>query len=424
VLRSLNSFTSHMTFDTFDPMKILVLTDVLFPDTTGGAGRVAFHIGLELGKMGHEVHFLTRNPGGKLLQHEHLNPNLSIHRFHCPPSESFGLFFHEVKNSYCMARDLSREIGFDSICIHQCMAAVGPLFVGSLKNRPIYYFFHSPWNEEYLIKKLKSTHRRNHQAEFIAFLMKRIEKHMISKASKLLVLSGYMRNRLTDLHRCPSDKIVQISGGVDIGQFHLPDGGRRSVKIHLNLPKDKTVFLTVRNLVPRMGLESLIEAFNGSDSLREKGFLLMGGKGFLEGRLKELVFDFDLEDTIHFLGFIPDEKLPGFYQAADYFVLPTKELEGFGLVILEAMACGTPVLGTPVGAIPEVIGPFDNRLIFTGTSPEDLRKKMEEIIERPAEYHFEPSFCRKFVEERYAWEKVADDFEKVATLKTLMKTQD
>ena len=96
-------------------MKILVLTDVLFPDTTGGAGRVAFHIGLELGKIGHEVHFLTRNPGGKLLQHEHLNPNLSIHRFHCPSGESFGLLFHEVKNSYFMARDLSRGIGFDII---------------------------------------------------------------------------------------------------------------------------------------------------------------------------------------------------------------------------------------------------------------------------------------------------------------------
>lgn len=299
------------------------------------------------------------------------------------------------------------------------MAAVGPLFVGSLKNGPIFYFFHSPWNEEYLIKKLKGTHKRNLPPEFVAFLMKKIEEHMISKASKVLVLSGYMRNRLTNLHKCPSDKIVQISGGVDIDRFHLPDGGRSSAKIHLDLPKDKTIFLTVRNLVPRMGLESLIEAFNGSDSLREKGLLIMGGKGFLESRLKELVSDFNLEDTVRFPGFIPDEELPGFYQAADYFVLPTVALEGFGLVILEAMACGTPVLGTPVGAIPEVIGPFDNRLIFAGTSPEDLRKKMEEIIERPAEYSFEPSFCRKFVEERYAWEKVADDFEKVATLKTL-----
>jgi glycosyltransferase involved in cell wall biosynthesis len=402
-------------------MKILVLTDVLFPDTTGGAGRVAFHIGLELGKMRHEVHFLTRNPGGKLLQHEHLNPNLSIHRFHCASGESFGLLFHEVKYSYSVARDLSRKIGFDMICIHQCMAALGPLFVGSLKNKPIFYFFHSPWHEEYLIKKLKGTHKRNLRVEFLAFLMKRIEEHMILKASKVLVLSAYMRNRLTDLHKCPSDKIVQIPGGVDIDRFHLPDGGRSLVKTHLDLPKDKTIFLTVRNLVPRMGLESLIEAFNKSDSLREKGLLLVGGKGFLEGRLKELVSDFNLEDTIRFLGFISDEELPAFYQAADYFVLPTKALEGFGLVILEAMACGTPVLGTPVGAIPEVIGPFDKKLIFAGTTPEDLRKKMEDIIERPDEYHFEPSVCRKFVEERYAWEKVVDDFEKVATVSTLRR---
>ena len=66
--------------------------------------------------------------------------------------------------------------------------------------------------------------------------------------------------------------------------------------------------------------------------------------------------EYDLHGSIRFLGHIPEIDLPQKYQAADFFVLPTRNLEGFGLVILEAMASGTPVLGTPVGAIPEVIG--------------------------------------------------------------------
>src|SRR5207249_11624167 len=62
-----------------------------------------------------------------------------------------------------------------------------------------------------------------------------------------------------------------------------------------------------------------------------------------------------------FLGFIPDETLPSYYHAADVFVLPTRELEGFGLVTVEALACGTPVLGTPVGATPEVLSGLEDR---------------------------------------------------------------
>ena len=123
---------------------------------------------------------------------------------------------------------------------------------------------------------------------------------------------------------------------------------------------------------------------------------------------------FNLKESIRLLGHIPDGDLPGLYQAADFFILPTEKLEGFGLVILEAMASGTPVIGTPVGAIPEVIGSFDSRLIFDGTSWEDLKKKMEEVIEQPDRYYFAPETCRRFVEENYSWKMVAEDFEKVA----------
>ena len=105
-----------------------------------------------------------------------------------------------------------------------------------------------------------------------------------------------------------------------------------------------------------MGIDNLIEAFHRSKILRQKGLLLIGGKGLLEDRLKSMVENYDLHGSIRFLGHIPEIDLPQKYQAADFFVLPTRNLEGFGLVILEAMASGTPVLGTPVGAIPEVIG--------------------------------------------------------------------
>lgn len=78
------------------------------------------------------------------------------------------------------------------------------------------------------------------------------------------------------------------------------------------------------------------------------------------------------------------------------------------------MACGTPVLETPVGAIFELLGSFDKRLIFVGVGSIDMKNKLEEVIESPDKYSFAPETCRKFVEDNYSWEKVADEFEKVA----------
>jgi glycosyltransferase involved in cell wall biosynthesis len=221
-----------------------------------------------------------------------------------------------------------------------------------------------------------------------------------------------MRERALEIHNYPGDRVVKIPGGVDLVRYNLATGGKGVAKEAAKLPTNRTVFLTVRNLVPRMGLETLIESFNQSKVLREKGLLLVGGRGFLEDHLKAQVKSANLQDAVRFMGYIAEKDLPLFYQASDFFVLPTRELEGFGLVNLEAMASGTPVLGTPVGGIPEVIGLFDKRLILDGTGWQDMRNKLEEIIERPDNFMFDPQDCRAFVEKNFSWKRVADDFEK------------
>ncbi|MFC1534660.1 glycosyltransferase family 4 protein [Thermodesulfobacteriota bacterium] len=395
-------------------MKILMLADVFFPDTVGGAGRVIYHLGLELSAKGHETHIITRNMGGKFLSYQQFDSNLFAHRFFIPQKESINLFLMEIKNSYSVLKQLYREIQFDIVCIHQSMVAIGPSLSNCCKNIPAIYYFHSPWHEEFLVKKSDGNRRSRKRDRLIAYIMRCIEKRLLLRTSNIVVLSRFMRDKILSIHKYPKNKITIIPGGIDLKNFQLPGKGKTPIKQRADFPSDKTIFLTVRNLVPRMGLENLIEAFSQSDTLRQKGLLLIGGKGFLEDRLKTMVDNLNLKKTIRFLGHIPDESLPKIYQTADFFILPTEKLEGFGLVILESMACGTPVLGTPVGAIPEVIGPFDKKLIFDGTGWEDLKKKMEEVVERPDDYSFDPKACRKFIEENYSWKKVADHFETIA----------
>ncbi len=398
-------------------MNILMLTDVFFPDTIGGAGRVAYHVGLGLSRKGYEVHILTRNTGGRFVTDEELAPKLHVHRFSCSEQESPALFFSEIKKSYGLANRLVSQIDFDGICAHQSLVAIGPLRSRNIKRLPFIYYYHSPWHEEYLIKKTSSRNPRIN-TRLIARIMRRLEKNVVNKADKIIVLSEYMREKVVNLHQSPAHKIIKIPGGVDLNRFHLPDEGKTQTKRDLHLPQEKTIFLSVRNLVPRMGLENLIKAFHGSKSLQKNSVLFIGGKGPLENHLKSMVEDLEVKNSIRLLGHIPDNALSKYYQATDFFILPTEKLEGFGLVILEAMACGTPVLGTPVGAIPEVIGSFDRRLLFDSIAAPDIRKKMEDVINKPDAYHFSPEVCRRYVEPHFAWERVADRFE--AVMKGLM----
>lgn len=391
-----------------------MLADVFFPDTVGGAGRVAYHLALELGKKGHEIHVITRNDDAKWPPYQELSTNFYVHRFFSPSKESLGLFLREIKNSRFLAKELVGKMDFDLFCTHQSLVAMGPLLSRNFKQVPLIHYFHSPWHEEFLVKKRKDRAKSGKRNKTIAFLMRRIEKRILFKATKVIVLSEYVRGKALEIHNYPENRVVKISGGVDLDRYHLHPEGKAAAKDALKLPTNKTVFLTVRNLVPRMGLETLIESFSQSSVLREKGFLLIGGRGFLEERLNSQVESANLQDAVRFLGHIPEEDLPQFYQASDFFILPTRELEGFGLVILEAMASGTPVFGTPVGGIPELIGAFDKRLIFDGTGWQDMRSKLEEVIERPDSFRFEPQDCRAFVEESFSWKKAADAFEQEA----------
>jgi len=136
--------------------------------------------------------------------------------------------------------------------------------------------------------------------------------------------------------------------------------------------------------------------------------LIIGGTGPLKNDLSVMSCRFNLDHYIHFAGFIPEAALPEYYQAADIFVLPTIELEGFGLVTLEALASGTPVLGTPVGGTQEILSRFDGRFLFQNTSPEAISgliiETCREYQDHPDRWHLDSRRCRQYAEQHYSWE--------------------
>ncbi|MEP6889411.1 MAG: glycosyltransferase, partial [Nitrospirota bacterium] len=200
--------------------------------------------------------------------------------------------------------------------------------------------------------------------------------------------------------------ITVVPGAADPAMFYPPQD-RNEIRRELKLPENRTVLFTVRNLVPRMGLEHLLEAMTMLGEEQRDLLLLIGGDGQLRSRLEEHIFSKGLHDAVRLLGFVPEDQLAKYYQASDLVVMPTLQLEGFGLVTVEALACGTPVMGTPVGAIPEVLSTVDPMFVAEGTDAASLAKTLRLILMRfrsqPGERERWATKGRAMVEQRYNW---------------------
>jgi hypothetical protein len=120
---------------------------------------------------------------------------------------------------------------------------------------------------------------------------------------------------------------------------------------------------------------------------------------------------------VQLLGFVPEGQLAKYYQASDLVVMPTLQLEGFGLVTVEALACGTPVMGTPVGAIPEVLRTVDPLLVTEGTDGVSLANTLRLVLKRfrdqPGERERFAKKGREVVERRYNWKAHTADLDRL-----------
>lgn len=389
-------------------MNILFVSDVSISQVIGGAERVLYEQSTRLAKKGHNVYVLTRRLPDHPLPQEMIQ-GVQEWRYDVDPDNDTSFFFSSTSNSGKLYESLHKCYLFDIINFHQPFSSFGVLKSPASRTMNKIYTCHSLSFEEYqcrnpkpqgVIQKIR--YGLNVQGR------KHIEGKVLRSSDRIIVLSTYTRDKLLNQYGIPSDKIVLIPGGVDLERFR-PSGNRMDIRRRLGIPENRIILLTVRNLVPRMGLENLISAMRDIVKVLPDTLLIIGGSGPLKDALLRLIQDLQIGDYIKFAGFIPDKDLPDYYRAADLFVLPTLELEGFGLVTLEALACGTPVLGTPVGGTLEILQRLDAGYLFDGTGPEAMAKR---IIDFGQQYVNHPNLqsatslkCRSFVEDNYSWEK-------------------
>lgn len=381
-------------------MNVLVVSDVDLAGEGSGAERVLAAHCLGLAKRGHAVYLFAGARGRPLGAVEEVQ-GVKVYRYR--------RFFGSCAGSFRRFRALARQVRFDVLIFHQPLSAFGALLTRRHRDIPRAYVFHSPWAEEYAVRSARGGLR----VQVGRLLRQILERHVLGACRKIFVLSRFMEARLLNAHPGLESRVTLLPGGVDLDRFR-PADDRRAAKTALGVPSGSLVLLTVRNLEPRMGLDHLLYAM-AEVAEAGRAVLLIGGRGPMEHELKELAARLGLNSSVRFEGYIPEARLPLYYQAADFFVLPSKELEGFGLVAVEALAAGTPVLGTPVGAIPEVLAGLDPGLVFSGTDPAAIARGVRDHLEHarsdPGAYDSLRRRCRAYAVTRFGWDPIIERLE-------------
>jgi glycosyltransferase involved in cell wall biosynthesis len=196
-------------------------------------------------------------------------------------------------------------------------------------------------------------------------------------ASHIVAVSEHTKLDITRLLHVPAARITVIQPGV--GSRFTPltsHDGFRSFRRKHGLPKKYILF--VGTLEPRKGLDTLLAAFRRlSVSMPDIGLVIAGKRGWFMDWFLAYAERPHLKDRIVFTGYVDDEDLPSMYNAAELFVLPSR-YEGFGMPVLEAMACGTPVVCSNRASLPEVAG--DSAFQVPPDDPEALGLAMREVL--------------------------------------------
>jgi glycosyltransferase involved in cell wall biosynthesis len=228
-----------------------------------------------------------------------------------------------------------------------------------------------------------------------------VGKQNLQDADRIIAVSGATKKYVLRLGAKPK-KVEVVHNGVDLEKFKPMSKKREEMRRKLGIPSDAVVVLTVRRLVYKNGVDTLIEGANIAVKKNPRIVFLAVGKGPDSESVTLRIHDLGIDGNFKLAGFVSDEDLPLYYNSADIFVLPSKSGEGLPLVALEAMACALPVIATDVGGIREILMEEYGKLV-PPNQPELLAKAILDFVKQ--DFSSRKKELRAMMEEKYSWDK-------------------
>lgn len=269
----------------------------------------------------------------------------------------------------------------DTAVLDRHFALYGP---SRRRQQSLVTHFHGPWAAE------SAAAGQRARATRAKYLFERARYH---GSDLYIVLAAHFAGVLTDQYGADPERIAIIPPGVDLDRFQASA-----------IPDAAPVVLCVRRLERRMGIDVLIDSWPAIRAEVPDASLVIVGSGTIEADLRAQARDAGLSSSVQFMGEVSDDKLTELYSRCAITVIPTRSLEGFGLIALESLASGRAPVLTDVGGLPESVRGFDDSLIVPAEDAHELAARVIAALngKRPS-----PSECRGQAD-RFSWSECAD----------------
>ncbi len=368
---------------------------------TGGMNVYVRELSRELGARGYAIDVYTRRDSAGAPEVQPIGPNARVIHVDAGPArtiekEAIALHLDEFERNVraFAARD---RAAYDLVHSHYWMSGVAGAQLAAAWDAPHVVMFHT-------LAEVKMRARLS-ESEPPARIA--AERAIAGAASAIVVASDHEKRLLTSLYGAGEARINVVPCGVDLDLFTPSD--KRQARLALGLREGERIILFVGRIEPLKGIDILISAAAQLHDDENFKVLIVGGDARAAAevdQLRELAERLGIDHHVSFVGAVEHGKLPLYYNAADVCVVPSY-YESFGLVAVESMACGTPVVASRVGGLTSTISDGQTGYLIPWRCPEPFAERLELLLDNDELRASFGQAARQAVE-RFRWANVAD----------------
>lgn len=390
-----------------DTLRVLMLSWEYVPNVIGGLGQhvtaLVRAMGNELARRPHhEIHVLTPRVS-PVSAHETLGPNVHIHRFPWPQASAvhiydnsgdlFGQTMQANERLVETALMLARDRTFDLLHVHDWLPVQAALELGHIWHVPLVSTIHAT----------EKGRHRGYLANELSWKIHGLEESLCQASRHIIVCSHFMRGMLMDTFHVPAPRLRVIPNGIEDSPFRECPPAQMAQLARQFKAQGEFLLLFIGRQTHEKGLHVLMDALPGIRARHPKVRLLVVGRN--SERLEEEIAWRGLDEAITLLGFVADRVRNGLLQVADMLIVPSL-YEPFGIVALEAMAAGCPVIASHVGGLAEVVTHEKTGLTIYPNDPDSICWAVDQILTHPLQARQRAQNAQQVIRTKFGWPRI------------------